>query len=432
MKISLKNIGKVKEADVEINALTVIAGANNTGKSTVGKALYSVFNGVSGIKEQERNERRQSLNRIIEQMISAKTDDMDYVLLDEKILNEIIDSYNKNAPYQDYYKILENLLFKFKNSSFFNSDTDTVKQNSTTVKQNSTFLNSVIKQLTAVLSISSHEIISKSIKRHFDIAFNSQISHLNYDELGVVKLSIKEKNTTVTFSEKSLTLENKLNLQTQAIYIDDPYILDNLSPWEFNRESHKSDLEKKLRAETKNVSIIDEILAEKKLDEIYAKLNSVANGSINRNGIEYTYQEKGIKEELKLANLSTGLKTFVIIKTLLQNGNIKEKSCLILDEPEIHLHPAWQLIFAELLILLQKNLNLHILLNTHSPYFLRAIQVYSAKHKIADKCKYYLASLKNNDAVINDVSEDIEQIYQSLATPLQILENEEWEVYESE
>ena len=45
MKLSIKNVGKLKEADVEINGITVIAGENNTGKSTVSKALFSLFNG---------------------------------------------------------------------------------------------------------------------------------------------------------------------------------------------------------------------------------------------------------------------------------------------------------------------------------------------------------------------------------------------------
>ena len=37
MRIKISNIGKIKEADVTINGITVIAGENNTGKSTVGK-----------------------------------------------------------------------------------------------------------------------------------------------------------------------------------------------------------------------------------------------------------------------------------------------------------------------------------------------------------------------------------------------------------
>ena len=43
MKLSIKNVGRLKEADVEINGITVIAGENNTGKSTVGKVLWSIL-----------------------------------------------------------------------------------------------------------------------------------------------------------------------------------------------------------------------------------------------------------------------------------------------------------------------------------------------------------------------------------------------------
>lgn len=63
-------------------------------------------------------------------------------------------------------------------------------------------------------------------------------------------------------------------------------------------------------------------------------------------------------------------------------------------------------------------------MNTHSPYFLNAIEVYTAKYGIAEKCKYYLASLNGNSSVIKDVSEHMEEIYSKLARPLQVLENE--------
>ena len=43
MELQLKNIGMIKEANVKIDGLTVIAGENDTGKSTVGKALYLIL-----------------------------------------------------------------------------------------------------------------------------------------------------------------------------------------------------------------------------------------------------------------------------------------------------------------------------------------------------------------------------------------------------
>lgn len=43
MRFQIKNIAKVKSASIELNGLTVIAGENGSGKSTVGKMLFSVI-----------------------------------------------------------------------------------------------------------------------------------------------------------------------------------------------------------------------------------------------------------------------------------------------------------------------------------------------------------------------------------------------------
>ena len=69
---------------------------------------------------------------------------------------------------------------------------------------------------------------------------------------------------------------------------------------------------------------------------------------------------------------------------------------------------------------------MHILVNTHSPYFLNAIEVYAAKHEINDKCKYYLAEMDGESSYIKDVTDNIEKIYSKLAKPLQELENERY------
>ncbi|SHO81600.1 ABC transporter ATP-binding protein [hydrothermal vent metagenome] len=45
MQLELKNIGMIKEATLKIDGLTVIAGENDTGKSTVGKALLLINQG---------------------------------------------------------------------------------------------------------------------------------------------------------------------------------------------------------------------------------------------------------------------------------------------------------------------------------------------------------------------------------------------------
>lgn len=59
------------------------------------------------------------------------------------------------------------------------------------------------------------------------------------------------------------------------------------------------------------------------------------------------------------------------------NGTIEFNGTIIRDEPEIHLYAEWQLLFAELIVIIQKEFGVHILLNTHSPYFLNALEVYT-------------------------------------------------------
>ena len=70
MKVELKNINKIRNASIELNSLTVIAGANDSGKSTVGKVLFStikaLISGLSDSDEQKKeviNERTTSLIR---------------------------------------------------------------------------------------------------------------------------------------------------------------------------------------------------------------------------------------------------------------------------------------------------------------------------------------------------------------------------------
>ncbi|MDR2360405.1 MAG: ATP-binding protein [Oscillospiraceae bacterium] len=109
------------------------------------------------------------------------------------------------------------------------------------------------------------------------------------------------------------------------------------------------------------------------------------------NGKARYSNDPNLKAPLDISQISAGMKTFVILQTLLLNGSVKEGSIIIFDEPEVHLHPNWQLLFAEILVMLQKEFKLTILLTTHSPYFIRAIQVYSAKYSLTDKCVYYLA-----------------------------------------
>ena len=55
MNLKLENIGIIRNADIKLNGLTVIAGENDTGKSTVGKLMFSIIKAFNRY-EQDLNE----------------------------------------------------------------------------------------------------------------------------------------------------------------------------------------------------------------------------------------------------------------------------------------------------------------------------------------------------------------------------------------
>ena len=162
-------------------------------------------------------------------------------------------------------------------------------------------------------------------------------------------------------------------------------------------------------------------------------IKNTLHGDILEKENKFVFFDDNINGEIELSNLSTGIKSFAIILKLIENFDIIDNSLIVLDEPEVHLHPKWQLVFAKILVLLQKEFDLNIVLASHSPYFINALEVYSAKYEIANKCKYYLATLnEENRAEFEDVTLNLEKVYTLLSEPFQILADEEDQLNEND
>ena len=50
MRLEIQNINKIKDADIALNGLTVIVGENDMGKSTIGRAFFSIIKAVSNMR----------------------------------------------------------------------------------------------------------------------------------------------------------------------------------------------------------------------------------------------------------------------------------------------------------------------------------------------------------------------------------------------
>ena len=420
MKLYLENFAKIKKADIELNGITVIAGENNTGKSTVGKALYCIFNSFYDLDKKLNNEKVNKIMDIIYKSLitnlAVKNIDLRII---EKFSHEI--SLEENLSKDE----LKDKLKKILQVSYF----DKLQDNEIEI---------IAEEIIQVNSITKESLNKAVLNRYFSSEFKSQINNVNKEnDKTKLRLEIKNKILEISFEKNSIIdIKNDININTDAIYIDSPFVMDDINSYYRIKgtNNHRINLINKLTEKKQDSveNIFDEIINNKKLENVISKLSFVATGKFKDLDFDIGYQEKDYIKPIYVSNLSTGLKNFTILQRLIENGYIVENGLLILDEPEIHLHPEWQIIFAEILVILHRDINLNILLNTHSPYFLNALEVYSAKYKIEEKCKYYSSELKNKNIIISDVTNSIDIIYKKLSKPFQTLEDLQYRIDEDD
>ena len=427
MKLEIQNIGKIERASIQIDGITLIGGENNTGKSTISKSLFSIFNSFFLLPDTIVKIKRNFIEHCSKNLYKAIS--TEFFLPSKREADKINDLSNIIFNSVD-------LLFKASNSVEFLKEVLTGFDDRFAILENSV-LSDTIDDLKSKLSITDIKLREAIINASLKDEFNGQITSIYNNDSGSITLTTKNQEVKVEIKENDDSTDIQVDCpanfyySTDSVYIDDPHVLDMID-FGFHiisnplNSEHRQHLIKQLNAQVNAESVIN-IQETEKLKAIYEKISLVCSGDlIKENNNKNTYRRPNSDKSLNVQNLSTGLKTFVILKKLIMNGTIKEQSTIILDEPEIHLHPKWQISLAEIIVLLQKEFNLHILLNSHSPYFIRAIQAYSKKYSIEKKCRFYLALLENDKAVFNEVSSDIELIYEKLADPIQTLENVWW------
>ena len=157
--------------------------------------------------------------------------------------------------------------------------------------------------------------------------------------------------------------------------------------------------------------------------EVEKLIKEILGGEIKKeNGELFFIRKNGVKTHMK--NTSSGVKQMAIIQTLLMNKELEPNSFLIMDEPEVNLHPEWQIKFAKILVLLVKELDLSIYIASHSPFFIEAIELYSQYYDLIDDSYFYLTQKAEGyqyDIMPVD-SNNLEAIYRNLGQPYDILD----------
>lgn len=435
MRLRVDNFAKIKKADITVDGITVIAGENNAGKSTIGKILYSMFNSLydmeAKIERRKRDEILQLCNRCIQNI---------------SFIEKVESSKSNSGPFRRLYFNLAKYITKAIleiDDELFNSEVyvgtiyKVFKEYETkfTDEQIDEFVKNTFEKISSLKNNDSYKIGQELIQRYFLRTFGSQIQCLKRpNKEALIQLVIKEKDITAVFRDnKCIEWMAECNILHEAFFLDDPFVLDDLSDYLYATSTMKGirgDLQEKISNAQNNImeGIFEAVNAKENLKDIYDILNKVTEGDILLQNGNWELNTEQFEEPLNFENMSAGLKSFVLIKLLLEKGILKEKDVLILDEPEIHLHPEWQLYYAEIIILLQKKFDLSIIVTTHSMHFLEALELYAKKYDLVSKCKYYKANLEDGLVTFDNVTDKLDIIYKQMVTPSMLLDKLRYEM----
>ena len=435
MRLHIENFAKIGEADITIDGVTTIAGENNAGKSTVGKILFSLFNALCGIEnkvfDERMNEIYLSTQLIIRDRISATNFPRTMQSRNARILsNRIEDQIKKESEQEDSISEEGVRAMVQKEVEMWRGLREALSMD-----EMNALLDEISENINEILELPEENTILEAISGYFNNIFHDQLHSLaqNSDNMIRLDLEIKGKRDTILFTKNQCEeFVSEINITHKAIYIDNPFIIDELTT--SGELNPMGKLLKELLTGASDAEPLDGIIetlrAKEKMSDIYEALGKVVDGDIeiNKANDEFYLRSEHFDEPISFHNLSTGLKSFVILKMLLEKGCIKEKDIIILDEPEIHLHPQWQIAYAELIVLLQKHFDLSVVVTTHSPYFVDAINLFTRKYGTDDKANYYLSTNAGNVAVMENVSDHIDMIYKKMASPIQMLDTLRYEL----
>lgn len=405
MKLHIENLGKIAVADFNFNGITLIVGDNNTGKSTAGKTLFATFNALYDFTDRIFRDRFDACRRALRSVVRSFP--RSYGGDDPK--TEFINDYLTKSKTDDEIRYAIESLAKFRGVPV-------------DVAQ-------LMLEMEEARKPDDLEIRNRLVRNCFSSVFHDQyVSLYNTRRGALVELTIKGQTSRLMLRKERVSLKQKFEIEHPAYYIDTPELLRNINDaWmECQGSGLGESLVKAIRRgilDQKNnrLSAVSDIASTARLEDILAGFSDVFQDGMQNDGVRnIVYKDKRFKDALELDNLSEGLKSFGLILTAIRYQAIKPGDVLILDEPEIHLHPEWQLRYAELIVLLQKAFKLTVLLTSHSPDFIQALRLYARKHGTSSVVNAYISMVNDNGlAKFVEVDHDNwDEIFQRFMRPV--------------
>lgn len=418
MNLEINNIGKIRKAQIDLRGLTVIVGDNNAGKSTIGKVLATLCYALPTLD-----------SRILRARESYVFDEdaMRYAyrfrMIDDKDFKQCLDSGSLTED--ELVPVLKKTWVESERLWREKSDQE-VKLSKDDLESISSSAHIAFARLKECRDIPDSELANAEIGKLFSNFFNRHVKRIGENE-GSIILRTADGLAKVTFSA-----DTKCELSTKNFsrgwFLGSPLLINNITRMGFHRaepEPMHQPLLWKLN-DFNEINSVAKAVVQEKLRPVASRIEEILGGKMyySEEKDELMISGDAYPEPLPVKSLSMGLKAFAVLFWMLEIDALRTGDVLVLDEPENHLHPSWQIKYAEIVVLLQMCFGLKVLLTTHSPYFLEAIQLFAKKYGASDKMDAYQPEFDKDGRTVtflNKIS-DNKVLYRKFTAPLRALD----------
>jgi len=259
------------------------------------------------------------------------------------------------------------------------------------------------------------EAYNLSANLSYELAFNNLLNSifLNYNQVSSnftctyrhLSIKIIDDSPTVLFHDCQLeNIENK-------IFVETPLILEFKKFMKREKGKTPYHIESLLNILDTDYSFTDEE-QDKFIKSFREKSQIIIGGDIESSGDSFIFNRKDDKN-YDILNTSSGTKSIGLLQYLVTNKALKKGSVLFWEEPEVHLHPTWQLKMVDLFVELM-NAGVKIVFSTHSPYMADYLNAISKRNSYRERISFNV--LDEKDGVVTN----------------HILNDDNWEILQKE